>query len=152
MMPTDTVHYARSLTMPTPVCQTANPRHISLDPERVTCAQCARKLPLQAQPEKYLLARIRFLARQAGWLIYHTHNSKRSEPGFPDLCLVKPRGGPRHRHRGRLILAELKREGEQPTIVQQAWLDALATIAGVETYLWHPSDMPRIVEILTEDV
>jgi hypothetical protein len=142
-MPTDTVHYARSLTMPTPVCQTTEARHISLDPARVTCAQCAKKLPLHAQPEKYLLARVRFLARQAGFLVYHTHNSKRSEPGFPDMCLVKP--GPR----GRLILAELKREGENPTLQQRTWLHALATVPGIEVYLWRPSDMPRIVEILT---
>ena len=70
-------------------------------------------------------------------LIYHTHNSKRSDPGFPDLVLC----------RERLIVVEVKRDGENPTPAQERWLIGLAR-AGVETYLWRPSDWPEIEAVL----
>jgi hypothetical protein len=62
--------------------------------------------------------------------------------GWPDLVLCKP---------PRLIFAELKREGEEPTADQIAWLDAFAAIEVVETYLWTTSeeDWQEIQEILT---
>jgi hypothetical protein len=134
------VHFMRSLALPQPVCGTTTGNTVTLNPEQVTCARCVKKLPLAAFPEKELLARVRYLARVAGWLVYHTFNSRKSEAGFPDLVLVKP---------PRLVIAELKRAGEQPTIEQEAWLAALALVPGVECYLWRPADLPRIVEVLT---
>ena len=59
--------------------------------------------------------------------------------GFPDLVLAR---------QGRLIFAELKREGRKPTPPQQGWLEVLATCAGVEVYLWTPADWGEIVRIL----
>lgn len=69
------------------------------------------------------------LAKRLGWLVYHTHDSRRSEPGWPDLALV----------RERFILAELKAEKGRVSTAQQKWIDALRR-AGVETYIWRPSD------------
>ena len=40
------------------------------------------------------------LARTLGWRVYHTYDSRRSQPGFPDLVLV----------RERILFLELKSE------------------------------------------
>jgi hypothetical protein len=98
-------------------------------------------------PEDRLLARIRALAKQHGWLTYHTQNSRKSETGFPDLCLAKAATAT---SAGRLILAELKSRTGKVSQAQYIWLDVLAhTIPGLEVYLWRPSDLPEIVAILT---
>lgn len=79
-------------------------------------------------------------------LAYHTHNSERSAPGFPDLVLVHPR-------KRKIIFAELKRDGEYPTTEQRLWLAALSTIEeacphNVTVALWRPADWPEIVHEL----
>jgi hypothetical protein len=99
---------------------------------------CATLPPMS---EKQLQSQVMAVAARLGWeKRYHTYNSKRSAAGFPDLVLCRP---------GRLLFTELKREGESPTIPQQQWLEALKqSVPGIEVYLWHPSDLPDIVEIL----
>ncbi len=79
--------------------------------------------------EKQLQAAIVKTARLLGWRVYHTFDSRRSEPGFPDLTMVKD---------GRLIFAELKSAKGRATEEQLAWLDALGACA--ETYLFYPRD------------
>lgn len=76
-------------------------------------------------------------ARLLGWRVYHTHDSRRSEPGWPDLALV----------RDRLVMAELKTENGRVSEAQSDWLDALRA-AGVETYLWRPSDWDAVLATL----
>lgn len=58
--------------------------------------------------------------------------------GFPDLVLVKG---------DRLIFAELKRELGPLQPGQQDWLDAVRA-AGAEAYLWRPSNMAQVREVL----
>jgi len=88
--------------------------------------------------EKPFMAQVIKLARLRNWLVYHTHDSRRSASGFPDLVLCRP---------PRLIFAELKSEKGKPTMEQVAWLDALSG-CGVEVFCWRPSDLERVAWIL----
>lgn len=89
--------------------------------------------------ERELSAQVKQLAAVYGWTAYHTWTSVHSAPGFPDWVLVRP---------PRLIFAELKRERGKVTAAQQSWLDVLAQLPGVEVFVWRPSDLTRIAEVL----
>lgn len=78
------------------------------------------------------------LARLLKYRCYHTHDSRRSEPGFPDLVMVRGK---------RVIFAELKRETGRLTPSQHAWLRSLSE-AGQEAYVWRPSDFDKVMETL----
>jgi hypothetical protein len=81
------------------------------------------------------------LAQQLGWRVYHTHDSRRSAEGFPDLVLV----------RDRVVFAELKREPRVAvpvTAEQREWLAAIDG-AGCEAYLWRPSDLDDVARVLS---
>lgn len=93
--------------------------------------------------EAQLLQAVRDLAKLRGWLCYHTHDSRRSEPGFPDLVLVHPRSGD-------LVLAELKAAKGRVSVPQQTWIDALAG-AGITVHVWRPAHLTggQIVRALT---
>lgn len=80
--------------------------------------------------EKELMDAVVELATLLHWDHYHTHDSRRSQPGFPDLVLAKGR---------RLIVAEIKSAKGRMRPYQQHWLDIL-TRTGAETYLWRPAD------------
>lgn len=75
-------------------------------------------------------------AERLGWLVYHTFDSRRSQPGYPDLTLVRASDG-------RLIHVELKRERGTFRPEQVIWLGELREVArerGTEVYTWRPSD------------
>ena len=97
-------------------------------------ASSQRLAPLEADAQ----AAIVDIARLQRWSAYHTHDSRRSEPGFPDLVLA----------RERIVYAELKREGQKPRSAQVEWLDALAR-AGGEVYVWTIEDLDDVVAVLT---
>jgi hypothetical protein len=78
------------------------------------------------------------LARQLGWLRYHTYRSERSQPGFPDEVLV----------RDRVLFVELKREGGRLSPSQELWQRRLRD-AGAETYVWRPADLDEIASVLS---
>jgi hypothetical protein len=80
------------------------------------------------------------LAELRGWRWHHQHYSKRSPAGWPDLVLVR---GPR------LVAAELKSERGRVRPEQRVWLDALAAVPGVETYLWRPSAWVTVQAVLS---
>lgn len=87
--------------------------------------------------EKEFQQRVVEEAHVAGWMTYHTYDSRRSTPGFPDLVMVRA---------DRLIFAELKVRGK-PRPEQDIWLDALRE-TGAEVYLWYPKDTEEILAIL----
>ena len=78
------------------------------------------------------------LATLCGWLTYHTHDSRGSSPGFPDLVLV----------RDRVIFAELKTTKGRLGQHQLDWLARLRE-AGAETYLWRPAHWTQIQRVLS---
>ncbi len=71
------------------------------------------------------------MARWRGWLVYHTHDSRRSEPGFPDLILLRGR---------RMMAVELKSATGALTVAQIQWLQGFAKVADsvVEVETWRP--------------
>jgi hypothetical protein len=107
---------------------------LALDP-----ALTVRPMPLDT-PEGTLLARIRTLAKQYGWLAYHTHDSRKSETGFPDLVLTNGTS---------VLIVELKTNTGKLTSEQQRWLDLLSHTGQVETATWRPRDWDQIAARLT---
>lgn len=96
----------------------------SLSPEQYRAALAA------TMTEASLLERIRAACRTTGVLIYHTHNSRRSERGFPDLVIVLG---------DRVLYRELKAARGRLTPQQRTWLDRL-TAAGADAGVWRPMD------------
>ena len=100
--------------------------------------------------EKDLREQIRTLTKIYGWRMAFTQYSLRSPKGFPDLVLVRG---------DRLIFAELKSQVGKTTPEQDGWLEALRACrlgaqqyisqgVELEVYLWRPSDLERIAEVL----
>ncbi len=79
--------------------------------------------------ERQLQSAVIELATWLGWKTYHTYDSRRSSPGFPDLTLVKG---------NTLLFVELKSAKGRLTTEQIEWLRALGFVATVAT--WRPSD------------
>jgi hypothetical protein len=92
--------------------------------------------------EKDFQATVIDMARTYGWIVGFTHDSRKSEPGEPDLRMVRP---------PRVIFAELKtvkgklskgrwNKSGRWLPGQDEWGEALAECPGVEHYLWRPTD------------
>ena len=86
--------------------------------------------------EKHFQAQVIDLAKKCGALCYHTYDSTRCEPSFPDLVIVK----------NKVLYRELKTEKGRLTKAQKAWGDKL-TAAGADSA--RPSDMQEIVKQLS---
>lgn len=89
--------------------------------------------------ESQFQAQIIQLAKLYGWKIYHTHDSRKSEAGYPDLCMVKGT---------RLLFAEVKTDIGKMSPAQKEWFQALKA-AKVECYLWRPMYWDCVQEVIT---
>ena len=76
------------------------------------------------------------LARLCGWRPYHTHDSRRSAAGFPDLILIKD---------AELIAAELKAGARTSTTPEQLyWLGSVQpACSGCVALVWRPNKAPK---------
>jgi hypothetical protein len=78
-------------------------------------------------------------ARLLGWLCFHAYDSRRSEPGFPDLVCVKDT---------ELLCIELKNERGRVRPEQERWLDALCNVARMTVMLARPADWETVEAVL----
>lgn len=110
--------------------------------DRITAAQYRQRVA-DEMTEATLQTRVERLARELGWIAYHTHDSRRSQPGFPDLVLVR---------RGRIVWRELKTSRGKTSAAQREWLDALAR-ANANVGIWRPIDLlnETILRELTQE-
>ena len=92
--------------------------------------------------EKAFQAQIVQLALLTGWKVYHTHDSRRSEPGFPDLVLVRPR---------QVIFLEVKTAKGRISKAQEEWMQLLRTTGNIAAIV-RPADWDFIKDTLTRPV
>lgn len=85
-------------------------------------------------PEKEWQEEVVKAAKLGGWAYYHTYDSRRSTPGFPDLVLARA---------PELVIAELKTLRGRVSREQQQWLDKLAA-CGVEVHVWRPDQLDEV--------
>lgn len=100
----------------------------------------AREALGRAVSERDFQQQVLDVARLYGWRVFHAFDSRRSEPGFPDLVLVRG---------DRLIFAELKSRNGRLEAEQLEWLGALDAVSTVESVCWRePDSWPDIEEAL----
>ncbi len=86
----------------------------------------------QPQTERELQALVTEACRWHRLLVYHPYDSRRSEPGYPDLTIV-----------GKSVLfRELKSARGRVTDAQDTWLRRLAA-ASADAAVWRPADWPE---------
>lgn len=80
------------------------------------------------------------LAGFYGWTLrYHTHDSRRSNPGWPDLVLCRP---------PEILFLEVKTAKGRVRPEQQEWIAAL-TACGLEAWIVRPVDFDAVHDRLS---
>ena len=88
--------------------------------------------------EKGFMQAVKDVARARGWLVYHNFDARRSDPGFPDLLMVRG---------DRIVAMECKTMRGKVTAAQEAWLKALSD-AGATAMVVRPDMWDQIHEVL----
>ena len=111
-------------------------------------AECSEELPPDAPRfEAAFQSEVIACAKASGWLYYHTHNSKLSPAGFPDLYLVDRYGFDGD------VIAELKSERGVLEDKQELWIDALrASPTNHRVFVWRPRDWLEVRQVLHRQV
>lgn len=81
------------------------------------------------------------IAHHFRWEPHHQFDSRRSQPGWPDLVLLKP---------PQAIFAELKTETGKVSAAQARAIEQLAD-CGFEVAVWRPSQLDEIIARLQEN-
>lgn len=81
--------------------------------------------------EAQLQASVLGLCRWAGVMAYHTHDSRRSQPGYPDLTIAGPKG---------VLFRELKTASGRLSSQQAEWGSMLRK-GGCDWAVWRPADL-----------
>ena len=89
--------------------------------------------------EKEFQGNVVELCHYLGYLTYHTFDSRRSEPGWPDLVIIG---------RNRALFRELKTRKGKLTATQLKWGGAMIA-AGLDWSVWYPDQMEQIKDELT---
>lgn len=80
-------------------------------------------------------------ARLLGWRVFHPFDSRHSEAGWPDLCLV----------RDRIVYLEVKTETGRLSSEQGEWIAAINNAGGTALVI-RPSQWEEIVAALKRRV
>lgn len=94
---------------------------------------------LPAMTEKELLANIRAVARDCGWLVYRAQFSMYSSRGWPDLFMLR---------NGQAFAWELKGDKGKVTPAQEEFLAQLAQIPGVSARVVRPAELESAYKAL----
>lgn len=90
--------------------------------------------------ERQLQDAIVQVARLHGWFVHHHFDARRSEPGWPDLVLIRPPVA---------LFVELKSETGKVT-AQQARVLELLEACGLDARVWRPHQLDDAIALLTE--
>lgn len=89
--------------------------------------------------ERDFQAMVEQAAGYLGWMTYHVWDSRRSNPGWPDLVLLKG---------NRMLIWELKTERGRVRPEQDVWIAALNQVPGVEARIVRPSEWDDLLVML----
>lgn len=92
-----------------------------------------RKTQARDMSESVFQSKVISMAKSLGWEHYHTHDSRRSVAGFPDLVLVHPQ-------KGWIIYRELKTETGRVSQAQWHWISMLRACRQ-DVDVWRPSGL-----------
>lgn len=108
----------------------------------------ARQVLDRAITEREFQNQVVQLARLHGYRVHHHYDSRRSEPGWPDLVMVHETESCRP-----IIIAELKAEKGRLSPAQQFWMERLDCGEVFEDYIvvrvWRPSMWDEIESLLS---
>ena len=100
--------------------------------------QKASTVAEESVSEEEFLQNVRQVAQAYGWDTWHVRRSKGSDPGFPDLFMLR---------NSQAMAWELKSMKGKVTPAQQKCLDAMRK-AYIKTAVFRPSDWPTIHKLL----
>ncbi len=83
--------------------------------------------------EAELQDQVQLMCRQLGLYCYHTHDSRRSQAGWPDLVIISERTK-------RAVFRELKSQTGRLTS-DQKYVGYLLAMCGLSWEVWRPADL-----------